>query len=148
MERTGKGVRRPERLTAAEYQAILRGSPGKGPGTHRTKYGSTKIETPDGTFDSKGEHRRYSELVLRQRAGEITDLTRQVRIALIVNGVHLTLEDKNGVKRKIHYNADFSYRENGEYVLEDFKGYDTPTSRIKRAIVEAMLGVSVRISRR
>jgi hypothetical protein len=32
---------------------------------------------------------------------------------------------------------DFAYRENGASVVEDFKGFDTPVSRLKRKLLAA-----------
>ena len=44
-----------------------------------TKYGNNVIQTEDGKFDSQREYTRWCELKLLQRAGEISDLQRQVK---------------------------------------------------------------------
>ena len=47
------------------------------------KYHNRVLDTPDGKFDSAKEYRRWQELKLMQRAGEIYDLQRQVPFVLI-----------------------------------------------------------------
>ena len=43
----------------------------------RAKYGNTKVKVDGITFDSKAEARRYGELKLLERAGEITSMELQ-----------------------------------------------------------------------
>lgn len=77
-------------------------------------------------FDSKHEKDRYVELLLMERAKAITDLKTQVRFPLI---------DKSGYGREIVYIADFTYYEDGKYVVEDAKSSITrknPVYRLKR----------------
>lgn len=45
------------------------------------KYHNKKTVVDGRTFDSKKEAERYDELLLLQRAGAITDLSRQVKMA-------------------------------------------------------------------
>nr|WP_244626912.1 DUF1064 domain-containing protein [Microvirga tunisiensis] len=118
----------------------------------RNKYGARKIRIKTGdveeVYDSAGEMKRYGDLLLQEKIGNISNLKRQVRIPLIVNGIHLTLEDVRGRRRRLFYEADFTYNEQQDFVIEDFKGYDTPLSRLKRAIVEAITGNKVRVTRK
>lgn len=88
-------------------------------------------------FPSTGEYRRWRDLRLLERAGEISDLERQVRFDLDVNGVHIG-----------RYTADFGYTRNGERVIEDFKGMDTDASKLRRKLVYAIHGVEVVIVRK
>lgn len=89
------------------------------------KYHNRKVETFDGTFhDSRKEAVRWTHLKLMERAGNITDLKRQVKFVLIPTQYGM---DANG-KRKLlekecYYKADFTYKENGKLVVEDVKGY-------------------------
>lgn len=70
-------------------------------------------------FASKSEARRYDELCLLVRAGEISDLKCQTSYELQKGFKH------NGKKiRPIVYRADFSYVENGVEVAEDVKARD------------------------
>ena len=83
------------------------------------KYKAKKIETDDGTFDSKKEAKRWDELRKKEAKGDISNLQRQVPFLLIpkqyVNG--------KLVERKCEYVADFVYERNGETIVEDVKGY-------------------------
>ena len=64
------------------------------------------------SFASKKEARRWQQLGLLVRARAITDLRRQVRLALHAHGGALVG----------HYVADFVYVEGGATVIEDVKG--------------------------
>lgn len=72
---------------------------------------NAKRTTVDGiSFGSQIEARRYSELVLLQKAKHISGLTPHPRFALLVNGIVVG-----------HYTADSSYMEKGVYVIEEVK---------------------------
>lgn len=104
---------------------------------------------PDGTlmhFDSKREARRYMDLWLMQRAGEIFGLRTQVKYELIPKQVH-----KDGTKeRAVDYVADFVYERDGETVVEDSKGFrDTASAAyrvfvMKRKLMLYIHGITVR----
>lgn len=100
--------------------------------------------TVDGIrFDSLREARRWAELVLMERAGEIRELHRQVPIELQGRDGPI-LTDRTGKPRT--YVADFAYRDRRlgwAQVFEDAKGHPTPEYRLKKAILAAQ-GVSVR----
>lgn len=93
--------------------------PKKGNKLHAEKVDMTM---PDGTlmhFDSKREARRYMDLWLMQRSGQITNLRTQVKYPLLPKQ-----ERKDGTKeRAIDYVADFVYEKDGETVAEDSKGF-------------------------
>ena len=97
----------------------------------------------DGTFfHSKGELRRWEELKMLEKAGEIQELRRQVRHALFVvsqEGQHVFVGT---------FTPDFEYVErSGEVVIEDFK---SPASakdeayRLRKRMFEAEYGLQVR----
>ena len=110
------------------------------------KYGAKRTEVDGVKFQSKAEARRWQELLLLQRAGEIRDLRRQVRIELHTYGVFGVVPIKSPTGRPRYYLADFEYYDQvGRRVLEDVKGMDTPESALKRAIVEGMLGIKVQV---
>ena len=80
-------------------------------------------------FDSMAELRRWNELLLLEKAGEISRLERQVRIHLIADG---------GVK-VCDYIADHRYLEDGTIVIEDVKGGAiTDVSKLKIKFLKAM----------
>ena len=99
-----------------------------------SKYGNKKVEFAGILFDSKAELRRFHELKLLERAGEITNLELQPRFDLVVEGV------KCGF-----YKGDFRYVDTrtGKEVVEDVKGVKTPVYRLKRKLVRAIYGVDV-----
>lgn len=107
-----------------------------------SKYGNRKIHTPDGTFDSVKEFRRWQELKLLERAGEIGILHRQTPFGLIppqrVNG--------KLVERGVTYYADFTYiTKDGKFVVEDAKSPATRTQvyRIKRKLMLQVHGIQI-----
>ena len=96
-------------------------------GRKYNKYGARKTVLDGMEFDSVREARRYRELKLMERAGEITDLRTQVRYELI---------PKQGKERPVVYIADFVYKDKtGGTVVEDTKGYRTKEYIIKRKLM-------------
>lgn len=120
------------------------------------KYKNRKITTADGIFDSRKEYKRYRELEMLQRAGEITDLKRQVKFVLIPAQYEETDEvytkgKKKGLKkrgslleRECSYYADFTYKENGKLVAEDVKGVRTKDYIVKRKMMLYFYGLIIR----
>lgn len=91
-----------------------------------SKYSARKTVIDGIVFDSAKEARRYSELRLRERAGEISALQLQVRFELI---------PKQQGERPVYYKADFVYIEkDGTRVAEDVKGFRTKEYIIKRKL--------------
>lgn len=107
------------------------------------KYGNRKVKTEDGTFDSVKEFRRWQELKLMQRAGEIYDLRRQVPFVLIPS------QSENGkvIEREVKYIADFTYRDRktNRLVVEDTKSVATKTPEyiIKRKLMLYRNGLKI-----
>ena len=95
------------------------------------KYRNKKIIVDDYIFDSIQESRRYKELKLLLRTGQIQDLELQP---------HFLLQEsfkKNGkIYRKIEYIADFKYIENDKTIVEDVKGLQTDVFKIKHKLFE------------
>ena len=92
-------------------------------------------------FDSRGEARRWRELLLLQRGGVITDLRRQVPYPLMTIG-------REGLPTKFAtYVADYVYTENGLEIIEDHKsaGIMDPVAKLKLRCMEAM-GITVKLT--
>lgn len=107
----------------------------------KSKYGSRKITRDGETFDSVKEYKRYCELILLQRAGEITNLQRQVKFELIPS----QRWDGKVVERPCTYVADFVYEEkDGTKVVEDTKGFRTTDYIIKRKLLLYLCGIRIR----
>ena len=68
------------------------------------KYRARRTEIDGIVFDRAKEARRYLDLKLLERCGEIRALELQVRYELL---------PKNGRERAVHYVADFRYEETG-----------------------------------
>jgi hypothetical protein len=98
-----------------------------------SKYQSKKTVVDGITFDSRAEARRYSELKLLEKAGEILDLKLQFSFML------QSPYRKNGRSvRAIYYIADFVYQDSktGKIVVEDVKGYKTKEYLLKKKMFE------------
>lgn len=104
------------------------------------KYGSRKITRNGITFDSAKEYRRYCELSLLEKAGAITELKRQVKYELIPS----QRVDGKVVERPCTYVADFVYRQNGEIIVEDTKGFKTKDYIIKRKLLLYIYGIRIK----
>lgn len=109
------------------------------------KFGNVSTIVDGIRFDSLKEARRWGELRLLEKAGEIRGLKRQVRIAL---------EGRNGPIRFVPsgraavYVADFVYEDRRlgwAEVIEDSKGFETPEFKIKRAVLAAQ-GIEVKLT--
>lgn len=106
----------------------------------KPKYGNRKVVLDGLTFDSAKEARRWSELLLLERAGAIQSLRRQVKYELIPSQ---RIAGKV-VELACTYIADFVYEENGETVVEDTKGFKTPEYIIKRKLMLWRHGIRIR----
>ena len=110
------------------------------------------------TFDSLKEYKRYRELRLLEKAGEITDLKRQVEFELIpaqfeevqTGEIYKRGERKGEPKTKrvcleqsVKYIADFTYTENGKQVVEDTKGFRTTDYILKRKMMLYLKGIKI-----
>lgn len=109
----------------------------------RSKYGAVKTTVDGVTFASKAEARRYQELRLLEKAGEVTELELQPKFPIYVsiNGRSRHMGDKPVCT----YVADFRYRfgPTGILMIEDVKGMKTPVYRLKKKMVEAQYGVEI-----
>lgn len=101
------------------------------------KFRNVKVMDASGdVHDSRKEYRRWQDLQLRARTGELTELRRQVPFALVVNDVLVC-----------QYVADFVYREGATTIVEDCKS--PPTRKlaaysIKRKLMQALHKIQIR----
>lgn len=118
----------------------------------RSKYGAVKTIVDGFPFASKKEASRYGELKLLEKAGEIRGLVLQPAFELHV--AHRPEGGTYNYPRKVGiWRGDFQYeerrtttggRERWDRVVEDVKGFKTPVYRLKKRIVEAQYGVTIR----
>ena len=95
------------------------------------KYNAKNVSVDGIEFDSKKEARRYQELLLLQKAGEIYMLERQKVYELLPAQREPDTVGKRGgvikgklLERAVEYVADFVYTDkNGKTVVEDVKGF-------------------------
>ena len=96
-----------------------------------SKYQNKRTQIGMYVFDSIAESKRYKELALLEKAGQIKELKLQPKF-LLQEGFK-----KNGkTYRKIEYIADFMYIENGKIIIEDVKGMETEVFKLKRKLFE------------
>lgn len=92
-------------------------------------------------FDSIVEVKRYNQLKLLEKAGEIEQLKRQKKYVFTVNGCACG-----------SYKADFVYmhKKGNILVVEDVKGKTAPLSalfQLKRKLMHALYNINVTIVR-
>lgn len=150
----------PKRMTTTDRRAWTAKAEGRPARATVSKYRAVRTEVDGITFASKKEAARYGELKLLEKAGSIRALELQPVFALRVAATR-THEWKNGplagksvtfnVDKKVGvYLADFQYEELTETggrwdrVVEDVKGVRTPVYRLKKKMVEAIYGITIR----
>ena len=106
----------------------------------QSKYHAEKTIIDGERFDSKREAERWQELRLMEKAGEISNLRRQVKYELIP----AFKKPGERTERSVSYIADFVYTENGETIVEDSKGFKTDAYRIKRKLMIERYGIWIR----
>lgn len=114
-------------------------------GFSQSKYGNRRTEVDGIRFDSRREAKRWSELKLLEKAGEIRGLKRQVSFELIP-------EQRAGgkvVERACKYIADFVYFlpipfGGMEMVVEDAKGVKTDVYKLKKKLMRYVHGIEIK----
>lgn len=97
----------------------------------RHKFGAVRTERDGQRFDSKAEARRYDQLMLLQRAGEVVMVLRQVPFHL-----------EGGVT----YRCDFAvFWADGRVTFEDVKGAVTKEFTRAKKQVEARYPVTIEV---
>lgn len=92
-----------------------------------------KAVTVDGIrFHSQAEAKRYGELKLLARAGQIERLELQPKYVFTVEG-----------RQMFSYIADFRYHTIDGIVVEDVKGFATPLYRLKKKLIEAQFNITI-----
>ena len=92
---------------------------------HKTKARKTVVDGIE--FPSAAEAKRYGELRLMERAGEISNLITQPRFCIFEAGAVA-----------IHYTADFSYALGKEWIVEEVKGMADTAYMLRRKMFVAL----------
>ncbi len=124
----------PEELAAKILSQSGDGKPA--PQEKPRKYRNEPCKIDGHKFASKKERRRWLELRLLEKAGEIGSIVCQPKYALIVQGVYVG-----------KYIGDFLYVDirTGRSIVEDVKSpaTKTPVYRLKKRLVAAIYGIDV-----
>jgi hypothetical protein len=110
----------------------------------KTKFRNVRVEVDGIKFHSKAEAHRYTELKLMEKAGLIRNLKLQVPFPIVINEIKVCT-----------YISDFTYDEEVEWVagkswqqiVEDVKGMKTATYQLKKRLMKAVLGITIRETR-
>lgn len=121
-----------------DYQVLSKKQPHAARGQKKLKYGNKKTVVDGIEFDSMKEAKRFGDLMLMLKAGEIALFERQVEFELQVNG-----------KKVASYIADFVYLDmaTGEKAVEDVKSVATrklPVYRLKKKLMKSIHGIEIR----
>ena len=126
-------------------QRIRQQAVGIGDFMTENKYKNRKVIADGQMFDSKKEALRWQQLKSLEKINAISDLQRQVKYTLIP-----AQKDEVGktIEHKCSYIADFVYKQNGQIVVEDVKGYRKGGSyavfAIKRKLMLQNYGIRVK----
>lgn len=95
----------------------------------RNKYGAIRTTIGGIVFDSKLESQHYQELMLQEKAGEISGLEIQKEFVISVNDCQICI-----------YIADFFYKDEKmeRWVVSDSKGVVTDVFRLKFKLMKAI----------
>jgi hypothetical protein len=103
-------------------------------------------------FQSMKEAKRYNELLLLLKAGEISNLRLQVPFELAPS---VKFDGEPRKKPALRYLADFVYNDkNGNQIVEDAKGFDKKHGkwredgafRIKRHLMATVHGIQIKLT--
>jgi hypothetical protein len=94
-------------------------------------------------FHSKAEARRYAELRVLEAAGKISRLELQPVFPIVIDGEQLRYPGSN---RSVKAVMDFAYFEDGKRIVLDVKGCDNKFSKLKRALVQHIYKIEVRVT--
>lgn len=114
------------------------------PKAKRTQKFNAKPIVVDGIrFDSQAEAKHWSDLQKLERAGEISELQRQIKFVFLIDGKPILIRSEgypNGRKAKL--TVDFQYRDRtGQLVAEDRKGGKataTESYKLRRGLFELL----------
>lgn len=116
-----------ERMSAQQFKATVK---------PKNKYGAKRTVMDGITFDSRRESEVYADLLIRHRAGEITDLVRQRQFNIVVNGELIG-----------RYTADFSFNDllAQRERIWDVKGVLTREFKRTKKLIKALYNVDIEV---
>lgn len=109
----------------------------------KQKFNNRKVVLEGATFDSRKEARRYRELQLLERTGEISELQTQFAFVLAES---VKFQSESRRKPAVKYVADFVYIKDGRQVVEDVKSIATRKDkyfRLKKHLMMSVHGIEI-----
>ncbi len=94
---------------------------------------SKYFNKPTKGYHSAKEYARSVELKILSKSDVITDLKEQVKY-----------EFKHNDKVFARYVADFTYIRDGEFIVEDVKGFHTDVYKLKKRMMKAFYGIVIK----
>ena len=106
------------------------------------KYKNRPTQIGNEKYRSEHEAARHQSLLIRQRAGKITGLVREVPFVLAPK---VKIIGENRARPAVRYVADFVYSdaETGQIVVADAKGMQTPVYRLKKHLMKTVHNIDV-----
>jgi hypothetical protein len=106
-----------------------------------SKYRNKPCSVGSEKYSSQRERDRHQTLLLMQKAGHIAGLTREVPFEL---APRVKLIGEPRARPALRYYADFVYcTADGQTVVEDAKGRQTPIYRMKKHLMATVHGIHV-----
>ncbi len=122
-----------QRIIAQPGYGIVNGELPDNAPSGRNKFNAVSVVFNGIRFDSKAEMARYGSLRLLELTNQISDLELQPVFEL---------------PGKVRYRADFKYVENGKTIVEDVKGFETASWKIKKKLfLETYPDLELRITK-
>lgn len=107
-------------------------------GERKSKYNNHRFTDSEGSWDSKKERERWTQLRQLESAGQIQELQKKVTFELI------PVSMKHGKRlRAVQYVADFVYIEDGMKVVEDAKGFRNKVYLLKKRLMWEKHGIDI-----
>lgn len=118
----------------------------KGKGVKQAKYRNRKVVIDGIEFHSAKEGKRYGELKMLEKAGEIAHLNMQSPFEFKIDGKKIFTYYADFVYYKLSTNREDGLKEYDDYIVEDVKSEITrknPVYRIKKKLIEAQFNIKI-----
>jgi hypothetical protein len=113
------------------------------PAAKPSKYRNVRTVVDGITFDSKREAQYWAELKLREKAGDLVNLQRQVRFPLCCLSHEYKMNGENLHVQVAEYVADYVYHDKDGQHIVDAKGMRTQIYKLKKRWLEIQSGLVI-----
>lgn len=133
--------------TEADLRTVLRKHTAA-PAAKRSKFGNQKVVIGGESYDSKREAAYHQELKIRELAGEVKEIRRQVpfQLCTVVTDLGLRASVPLQIFPVATYFADYVFLEHGDLVVADCKGMKKNTTdfQTKKRWMAKQYGITIR----